>query len=84
MIVTLCLAMPASAGHLGVYGNTWEITEPDLLDALMAKLKTMEKAGKLKRLWQSPFTMHSEVVAAISREADNAAAGKPNSSSQSE
>ncbi len=52
LIVTLCLAMPASAGHLGVYGNTWEIAEPDLLDALMAKLKTMEKAGKLKQLEQ--------------------------------
>jgi len=31
----------------------------------------------LKRLWQSPFTLHSEVVAAINREAEQAAAGKP-------
>lgn len=44
--------MPASAGYLGVYGNTWEIAEPDLLDALLAKLKAMEKTGKLKQLEQ--------------------------------
>jgi polyphosphate kinase len=31
----------------------------------------------LKRLWQSPFTLHSEVIAAIEREAAFAAAGKP-------
>lgn len=42
--------MPASAGYLGVYGNTWEIAEPDMLDALIAKLKAMEKSGKLKQL----------------------------------
>lgn len=52
LILGLCLVMPASAGHLGVYGNTWEIAEPDLLDALMAKLKAMEKAGKLKQFEQ--------------------------------
>ena len=52
MILALCLAMPASAGYLGVVGNTWEIAEPDMLDALMAKLKSMEKAGKLKQLEQ--------------------------------
>ncbi|MBU1664751.1 MAG: type-F conjugative transfer system protein TraW [Gammaproteobacteria bacterium] len=47
-----CLALPASAGHLGVYGNTWEVAEPDMLDALMVKLRAMEKAGKLKQLEQ--------------------------------
>ncbi len=52
LILAWCLVMPASAGHLGVYGNTWEIAEPDLLDALMAKLKSMEKAGKIKQLEQ--------------------------------
>ncbi len=50
IIVLGCLALPVSAGHLGVYGNTWEIAEPDMLDALMTKLKAMEKAGKLKQL----------------------------------
>ena len=52
LILGVCLAMPVNAGYLGVYGNTWEIAEPDLLDALMAKLKVMEKAGKLKLLEQ--------------------------------
>ena len=52
LILGFCLAMPVNAGYLGVYGNTWEIAEPDLLDALMAKLKVMEKAGKLKLLEQ--------------------------------
>lgn len=52
LILALCLAMPASAGQLGVVGNTWEIAEPDMLDALMAKLKAMEKTGNLKQLEQ--------------------------------
>ncbi|MBI5330062.1 MAG: type-F conjugative transfer system protein TraW [Betaproteobacteria bacterium] len=52
ILVLGCLAMPVSAGHLGVYGNTWEIAEPDMLDMLMAKLRAMEKAGKLKQLEQ--------------------------------
>ena len=52
LILGLCLAMPVNAEYLGVYGNTWKIAEPDLLDALMAKLKVMEKAGKLKLLEQ--------------------------------
>jgi len=49
ILVLVCLATPASAGYLGVYGNTWEISEPDMLEALMAKLKAMEKSGKLKQ-----------------------------------
>jgi len=49
ILVLGCLALPAGAGHLGVYGNTWEIAEPDMLDALMAKLKAMQKSGKLKQ-----------------------------------
>jgi len=49
ILVLGCLALPAGAGHLGVYGNTWEIAEPDMLDALMAKLKAMEKSGQLKQ-----------------------------------
>ena len=48
----MCLALPVNAGYLGVYGNTWEIAEPDMLEALMARLKAMEKAGKLKQLEQ--------------------------------
>jgi len=45
--------------------------------SLFTQITGLGKAGKLKRLWQSPFTLHSEVVAAINREAEHAAAGKP-------
>jgi polyphosphate kinase len=45
--------------------------------SLFTQITGLGKAGKLKRLWQSPFTMHSEVVAAINHEAELAAAGKP-------
>ncbi|MEW5967462.1 MAG: polyphosphate kinase 1 [Pseudomonadota bacterium] len=45
--------------------------------SLFTQITGLGKAGKMKRLWQSPFTLHSEVVAAINREAEQAAAGKP-------
>jgi polyphosphate kinase len=45
--------------------------------SLFTQITGLGKAGKMKRLWQSPFTMHSEVVAAINYEAELAAAGKP-------
>jgi polyphosphate kinase len=45
--------------------------------SLFTQITGLGKAGKLKRLWQSPFTLHSEVVAAINHEAELAAAGKP-------
>jgi len=44
---------------------------------LFTQVTGLGKAGKLKRLWQSPFTLHSEVMAAIKREAELAAAGRP-------
>ncbi len=45
--------------------------------SLFTQITGLGKAGKLKRLWQAPFTLHSEVVAAINREAEQAAAGQP-------
>jgi len=45
--------------------------------SLFTQITGLGKAGKLKRLWQAPFTLHSEGVAAINREAELAAAGKP-------
>ena len=45
--------------------------------SLFTQITGLGKAGKLKSLWQSPFTLHSEVIAAINREAELAAAGKP-------
>ncbi|PHV12730.1 polyphosphate kinase 1 [Chitinimonas sp. BJB300] len=40
------------------------------------QLTGMGNPGKLKALWQSPFTMHSSMVAAIDREANIARAGR--------
>ncbi|MBU1263117.1 MAG: polyphosphate kinase 1 [Gammaproteobacteria bacterium] len=45
--------------------------------SLFTQITGLGKAGKLKRLSQAPFTLHSEVIAAINREAVHAAAGKP-------
>ena len=47
------------------------------VNQLFTQITGLGKAGKMKRLWQSPFTLHGEVVAAIEREAENARAGKP-------
>ncbi len=47
------------------------------VNSLFTQITGLGKAGKLKRLWQSPFTLHSEVMAAIRHEAELAAAGKP-------
>jgi polyphosphate kinase len=40
------------------------------------QLTGLGRASKLRHLWQSPFTLHSQLVAAIKREADQAKAGK--------
>jgi len=45
--------------------------------SLFTQITGLGKAGKLKRLWQAPFTLHSEVIAAINHEAELAAAGNP-------
>jgi polyphosphate kinase len=47
----------------------------DVNDVFM-QLTGLGKAGKLRHLWQSPFTLHSQLIAAIKREAETAAAGK--------
>ena len=41
------------------------------------QLTGLGRAGKMKHLWQSPFTLHKRIVAAIRNEAALAAAGKP-------
>jgi len=45
--------------------------------SLFTQITGLGKAGKLKRLWQSPFTLHGEILAAIERETQLAQAGKP-------
>ena len=42
--------LPATAKDLGVRGATWPVAEPDLLEAIEARLLEMERSGKLARL----------------------------------
>jgi polyphosphate kinase len=48
----------------------------DVNDVFM-QLTGLGKAGKLRHLWQSPFTLHSQVLSTIRRESEQARAGKP-------
>jgi polyphosphate kinase len=48
----------------------------DVNDIFM-QLTGLGRAGKLNHLWQSPFTLHAQILAAIRREAENAKAGTP-------
>ncbi len=41
------------------------------------QLTGLGKAGKLKYVWQAPFTFHAKVIEAIDNEAKHAKAGKP-------
>lgn len=41
------LPVPATAEDLGVRGETWAIAEPDLLEALEARLLELERSGEL-------------------------------------
>jgi polyphosphate kinase len=44
---------------------------------VFTQLTGLGRAGRLKHVWQSPFTLHKRIVAAIRNEAAQAAAGKP-------
>jgi polyphosphate kinase len=47
------------------------------VNEVFMQLTGLGKAGKLKYLWQSPFSFHSQMLEAIDNEARNAKAGKP-------
>ena len=47
------------------------------VSSMFTQITGLGKAGKLKRLWQSPFTLHGEIIAAIENETRLAEAGKP-------
>ncbi|SOD40603.1 polyphosphate kinase 1 [Nitrosovibrio sp. Nv4] len=47
------------------------------VNEVFMQLTGLGKAGKLKYLWQSPFSFHSQMLAAIDNEVQNAKAGKP-------
>lgn len=51
----LAVAILSSAAHaesVGVYGNVWEIAEPDAIDTIKNHLRRQEKDGTVKRMWQ--------------------------------
>lgn len=43
----LLIIHPAAATPLGVYGNVWDIAEPDMVDWIKGRLRQMEKDGRL-------------------------------------
>jgi len=47
----------------------------DVNDVFM-QLTSLGKAGKLRHLWQSPFTLHHHLLSAIRQESEHAKAGK--------
>ncbi|MCA1926714.1 MAG: polyphosphate kinase 1 [Thiobacillus sp.] len=59
----------------GLLTSHEELTQD--VNQLFTQITGLGKAGKMRRLWQSPFTLHGEIIAAIEHEADNARAGKP-------
>jgi len=44
---------------------------------IFKQLTGLGRAGKMKHVWQSPFTLHKRILAAIRNEAAHAAEGKP-------
>ena len=52
---------------------------PEICDDVanvFVQLTSLGRAGKLAHLWQAPFTLHTNVMAAIRKEAEHARAGK--------
>lgn len=47
------------------------------VNEVFAQLTSLGKAGKLHHIWQSPFTLHHQVITAIQRETAIAKEGKP-------
>ena len=59
----------------GLFTCDTEIGED--VQQLFQQLTSMGKAGRLKKLLQSPFTLHKSILQMIEREADRARAGEP-------
>jgi polyphosphate kinase len=47
------------------------------VNEVFKQLTGLGRAGKMKHLWQSPFTLHKRILAAIRNETAQAAEGKP-------
>lgn len=48
LLLSQCFLLTANAQDLGVFGETFEIAEEDLLQHMMGKLKKMEQRGDMK------------------------------------
>jgi polyphosphate kinase len=59
----------------GLFTADADITA-DVADVFV-QLTSLGKAGKLRRLWQAPFTLHKQVIDAVGRETRLAKAGRP-------
>lgn len=59
----------------GIFTADKNITS-DVNDLFM-QITGLGQAGKLKKLYQSPFTLHSMIIQSIEKETQNALAGKP-------
>lgn len=51
-LIAILLALPAHAETLGVYGNLYPITEPDMIDQIKSKLQGVVDSGRWDRLMQ--------------------------------
>lgn len=49
----------------------------DDVHKIFMQLTGLGRAGKLKKVWQSPFTLHKQLINYIDREAEHARNGKP-------
>jgi polyphosphate kinase len=47
------------------------------VNEVFSQLTSLGKAGKLRHLWQSPFSLHSQILSAIRNETALARSGKP-------
>ncbi len=59
----------------GLFTATEEVCAD--VNEVFSQLTSLGKARKLNHLWQSPFTLHSEILRAIQNETRLAKAGKP-------
>ena len=70
-----------SPAHRALYTDFGLLTANEEMCAdvneVFKQLTGLGRAGKMKHLWQSPFTLHKRIVTAIRNEAAQAAEGKP-------
>lgn len=60
LLFALLVPACSSGESLGVYGNTWEIGEPDLLDAMKKRAAEMDGNGETKKLQEKLIAQTKE------------------------